>query len=44
MKGCIPEANLEGQGGKQFYQFISATLGIEIFLKKREHQKKVALK
>ena len=27
-----------------FYQFVRSNLGVEIFLKKREHQKKGALK
>ena len=46
MKGCILEANLKGQGvaNNTIYQFIACNLGVEIFFKKREHQKKSALK
>ena len=43
MKGCILEANLEGQGWKTTLS-TNFNLGVEIFLKKRELQKKGALK
>ena len=36
------EANLEGQGGKQHcLPFVGSNLGVEIILKKREHQKRM---
>ena len=45
MKGCILEAILEGKGDEQHcLTFVGSTLGVEIFLKKREHHKKGALK
>ena len=37
--------NLKDKGGKQHcLLFVSSNLGVEIFFKKREHQKKGALK
>ena len=42
MKGCIIEANIGGQ--EQGWLLIGSNLGVEIFLKKREHHKKVVLK
>ena len=46
MKECILETNLEGLGwvNNTVYHFIGSNLGVEIFLKRREHQKKGALK
>ena len=46
MKGCTLAANIEGQGWKAntVYQFLRSNLWVEIFLKKRKHQKKGALK
>ena len=46
MKGCIPEANLEMVRvvNNTVHHFIGSSLGVEIFLKKREHEKKGALK
>ena len=46
MKECILEANLEGQMvvNNSVYHFWVSSLGFEIFLKKRKHQKKGALK
>ena len=36
------EANLEGQGGKQHCSpFVGSNLRVEIFLKKKEHQKRM---
>ena len=36
------EANLEGKGGKQHcLPFVGSNLGVEIFLKKREYQKRM---
>ena len=47
MKGCIHEDNIEGQVGKRHYaicHLVRSNLGVEIFLKKKEHQKIVAWK
>ena len=46
MKGCIPQANLEGPRVVKniVYQFAGFNLWVQIFLKMREHQKKGALK
>ena len=46
MKGCILEANLEGQRvlSNTVYHFADSKMRIEIFLKKRKVQKKRALK
>ena len=42
---CIPEVNIERQKfTNNVYQFVGSNLGNEIFLKKREHQKKGVLK
>ena len=37
------EANLEGQGGKQYclMPFVGSNPGVETFLKKRDHQKRI---
>ena len=37
MKGCIPEARVINNN---IYQFVGSNLDFEIFLKKRENQKK----
>ena len=45
MKGCILETNLEGQWWQiRLFTILLVILGVEIFLKKREHQKEGALK
>ena len=43
---CIPDANIEGQRWwtTLFTNFLVLNLGFEIFLEKREHQKKGVLK
>ena len=41
MNGCILETNLEGQGWYYVFHFVVSNLGAEIFLKKRQYQKRV---
>ena len=41
MNGCILETNLEGQGWYNVFHFVVSNLGAEIFLKKRQYQKRV---